>query len=94
MLTRTGRLRKAQPAMELRPAQLPEGAEQVDEEVFLKPNEQPKPPESAKEKEILGVEAEERVQERGSRERFCYDVDATFKLFVSVCCLSCLVIST
>jgi hypothetical protein len=80
--------------MELRPAQLPEGAEQVDEEVFLKPNEQPKPPESAKEKEILGVEAEERVQERGSRERFCYDVDATFKLFVSVCCLSCLVIST
>lgn len=94
MLTRPGRLRKAQPAMELRPAQPAVGAEPVDEEAFLKPNEQPKPPELAKEKEILGVEAEDRVRERGSRERFYYDVDATFKLFVSVCCLSCLVIST
>ena len=37
----------------------------MGEEVFLKPNEQPKPPESAKGKEILGVEAEERVRERG-----------------------------
>ena len=65
MLTRTGRLRNAQPAVELRPAQPPVGAEPVDEEVFLKPNEPPKPPEPAKEKEILGVEAEERVRERG-----------------------------
>ena len=82
MLTRTGRLRKAQPAMELRPAQPQAGVEPVDEEVFLKHNEQPKPPESAKEKEILGVEAEERVQERRSREHFSYDVDATFKLYL------------
>src|ERR1035441_10585853 len=79
MLTRTGRLRKAQPAMELRPAQPQAGVEPVDEEVFLKHNGQPKQPESAKEKEILGVEAEERVQERRSREHFSYDVDATFR---------------
>jgi DNA-directed RNA polymerase sigma subunit (sigma70/sigma32) len=68
--------------MELRPAQPPAGVEPVDEEAFLKPNEQPKPPESAKGKEVLGVEAEERVWERGSRERFYYDVDATFKLYL------------
>ena len=54
----------------------------MDEEAFLKHNEQPKPPESAKEKEILGVEAEERVQERRSRERFSNDVDMTFKLYL------------
>ena len=82
MLTRPGRLRKAQPAMELRPAQPPVGAEPVDEEAFLKPNEEPKPPESAKGKEILGVEAEERVHERRSQERFSNDVDATFKLYL------------
>src|ERR1035438_6695657 len=82
MLTRTGRLRKAKPAMELRPALPPVGAESVDEEVSPKHNEQPKPPESAKGKEILGVEAEERVQERRSREPLSYDVDATFKLYL------------
>src|ERR1035438_6283324 len=82
MLTRTGRLRKAQPAMELCPAQPPVGAEPVDEEAFLKDNEQPKPTEPAQEKEILGVEAEERVHKRRSQERFSNDVDATFKLYL------------
>jgi RNA polymerase primary sigma factor len=82
MLTRTGRLRKAQPAPELSQARPPAGAEPEAEEVFPKNNEEPKPQEVAKEKGILGVEAEEHVLERQSRERFSYDVDATFKLYL------------
>src|SRR5664279_5340241 len=92
--TCNGRLRKARPASEGRQAWPPLRTEPEAQVVFPKDEEETKPKEVAKEKEMLGAEAEAgsagvvevepegRVRESRSRERSAYDRDTTFKLYL------------